>query len=100
MISYEKLFEKLKAAGLSSYQLRKMKDPIIAQYTLTRLKKGAGGMDSNTLNRLCKYFNCQPGDLMEYIPDPVTEWQTINPESGELSNTDFELEFEKKTPKE
>ncbi|MET0016372.1 helix-turn-helix domain-containing protein [Oscillibacter sp.] len=38
----------------------------------------AGGVDGNTLNRLCKYFNCQSGDLMEYVPDPVTEWQTIN----------------------
>ncbi len=91
MILYERLFEKLKSAGISSYKLRKMKDPIIAQYTLTRLKKGVGGIDNNTLNRLCKYFDCQPGDLMEYIPDPETGWQSINPETGELSNTDFKL---------
>lgn len=95
MISYDKLFAKLKDAELSSYKLRLMDDPIVAQYTLTRLKQGLGGMDSKTLNRLCKYFNCQPGDLMEYIPDPVTEWQSINPESGELSNTDFDLEIQK-----
>lgn len=91
MISYDKLFEKLKSAGLTSYQLRKMKDPIIAQYTLTRLKRGQGGIDSNTLNRLCKYFDCQPGDLMEYVKGPVTERQTINVETGESSNTDFKL---------
>ncbi|MPM69370.1 hypothetical protein SDC9_116315 [bioreactor metagenome] len=29
---------------------------------------------------------------MEYIPDPVTAWQTINVETGEQSNTDFKLE--------
>ncbi|WP_101698677.1 helix-turn-helix domain-containing protein [Clostridium minihomine] len=69
MISYERLFNKLAAAGLTSYQLRKMDDPIIAQATLTRLKRGASGIDGNTLNRLCKYFDCQPGDLMEYVPD-------------------------------
>lgn len=92
MISYDKLFEKLKAVGLTSYKLRKMDDPIIAQYTLTRLKRGQGGIDSNTLDRLCKYFDCQPGDLMEYVSDPVTEWQLINPETEELSNTDFKLE--------
>lgn len=92
MISYERLFDKLKSADLSSYKLKKMKDPIIAQATLTRLKHGKGGIDSNTLNRLCKYFNCQPGDLMEYVADPVTEWQTIKVETGELSNTDFKLE--------
>lgn len=91
MISYEQLFEKLKGAGLTSYKLKKMKDPIIAQATLTRLKQNAGGIDNNTLNRLCKYFNCQPGDLMEYVVDPVTEWQLINVETGELSNADFNL---------
>lgn len=26
-------------------------------------------LDVNHLNQLCKYFNCQPGDLLEYIPD-------------------------------
>lgn len=71
MISYERLFNKLKEAGVSSYKLRKMDDPIIAQATLTRLKKGVGGIDNNTLDRLCKYFNCQPGDLMEYVPDDM-----------------------------
>ncbi|KAF5034207.1 Cro/C1-type HTH DNA-binding domain protein [anaerobic digester metagenome] len=91
MISYERLFEKLKSVELSSYRLKKMKDPIIAQATLTRLKREEGGIDSNTLNRLCKYFDCQPGDLMEYVPDPATEWQTINIETSELSNTDFNL---------
>ena len=91
MISYERLFEKLNGAELTSYKLKKMKDPIIAQATLTRLRHGTGGIDSNTLNRLCKYFDCQPGDLMEYAPDPVTEWQLINTETGEWSNTDFKL---------
>ena len=91
MISYERLFERLGGVGLTSYKLKKMKDPIIAQATLTRLKHEKGGIDSNTLNRLCKYFKCQPGDLMEYIPDPVTEWQIINVETGEMSNTDFKL---------
>lgn len=96
MISYERLFDKLKNAELSSYKLKKMKDPIIAQATLTRIKHGTGGIDSSTLNRLCKYFDCQPGDLMEYVPDPVTEWQTINLETGELSNSELELKIEKK----
>ena len=24
----------------------------------------------NVINKLCKTLNCQPGDLMQYIPDP------------------------------
>ncbi|WP_343217387.1 helix-turn-helix domain-containing protein [Dehalobacter sp. DCA] len=23
----------------------------------------------DVIEKLCKYLNCQPGDLMEYIPD-------------------------------
>ena len=71
MISYSRLFERLKLEGLSSYRLKQMDSPIVAQATLTRLKKGTGGIDHNTLDRLCKHFNCQPGDLMEYIPDEI-----------------------------
>ena len=26
-------------------------------------------IDFNTLDKLCKYLSCQPGDLLEYIPD-------------------------------
>ncbi len=29
----------------------------------------AGRVDFRTLNRLCRYFNVQPGELLEYIPD-------------------------------
>ena len=27
------------------------------------------GIDYETMEKLCKLFNCQPGDLFEYIPD-------------------------------
>jgi putative transcriptional regulator len=26
-------------------------------------------IDKNQLNEICKIFNCQPGDIIEYIPD-------------------------------
>lgn len=26
-------------------------------------------LDLSVLNRLCKALNCEPGDLLEYIPD-------------------------------
>lgn len=41
----------------------------MGQGTLTALKNGTGGLDSKTIAKLCKVLNCQPGDLMEYIPD-------------------------------
>lgn len=71
MISYQKLFDKLKEEGWSFYRVRQEK--LIGQGTLTRLRKQSGGLDSKTLDKICRTFNCQPGDLMEYIPDEDTE---------------------------
>ena len=30
-------------------------------------------LDFDTLEKLCKLFNCQPNDLFEYIPDNTQE---------------------------
>ena len=30
-------------------------------------------LDFDTLEKLCKLFNCQPNDLFEYIPDEIQE---------------------------
>ena len=76
-ISYQKLFNLLKEKGYTTYRIRKEK--LIGQGTLTALKNGSGGIDSKTLNRLCRVLECQPGDLMEYIEnDPVEESDDAN----------------------
>ena len=67
MISYARLLELFAKNGYTSYRIKK--EGIIGQGTLTALKSGSGGLDAKTLNRLCKLFACQPGDIMEYIPD-------------------------------
>lgn len=66
-ISYKKLFDLLEQNGWTTYKIRKEK--LIGQGTLTALKNGTGGLDSKTISRLCKTLNCQPGDIMEYIPE-------------------------------
>ena len=67
MISYDKLFDLLKEKGYTTYRIRQEK--LIGQGTLTALKNGTGGLDSKTINRLCQVLNCQPGDLIEYVPE-------------------------------
>jgi len=96
MISYDKLFNLFKKRGISTYKIRKYK--LLGQGTMTALKSGKGGLDRNTIDRLCKYFDCQPGDLMEYIPEPETPWQRVNVETGEFSNTDFKFNTDKVNP--
>ena len=42
----------------------------ISKSTLARLANDNSGLIStSTLNRLCWFFSCQPGDLLIYLPD-------------------------------
>ncbi len=43
----------------------------ITQQNLSLLKSGkVKGMRFATLERICRELDCQPGDLLEYRPDP------------------------------
>lgn len=63
---YDKLFELLKNNGYNMTRIRK--ENILGQRTITAIKHGTGGIDHRTIEKLCSMFNCQPNDLMEYIP--------------------------------
>ena len=42
----------------------------LPQSVVTGLTAGrAGRVDFKTLDKLCRYFNVQPGELLEYVPD-------------------------------
>lgn len=68
MIRYRKPLplERLKTAGYS--QTRILKDRIISQSTVQRLRKEQPITFTN-LNILCELLRCQPGDLIEYVQD-------------------------------
>ncbi|MBR4098608.1 MAG: helix-turn-helix transcriptional regulator [Clostridium sp.] len=66
-IVYAKLFDLLKEKGYTTYRIRKEK--LMGQGTLTALKNGTGGLEHKTIERLCQVLSCQPGDLMEYVPE-------------------------------
>lgn len=68
-IVYDKLLALLEQNGLTSYKLKKMEHPFISQATLSSIKRGKGGLDYRSINNICAYFNCQPNDIMEYVPD-------------------------------
>lgn len=67
MLKYDKLFNLLKENGYTTTRIRNEK--VIGQATLYGLKNGTKGIDAKTINKLCKIFNCQPSDIMEYVPD-------------------------------
>lgn len=66
-ISYDKLFRLLEEKGITTYYLRQNK--IMGQQTYYNLKNSKGNLGTETLEKLCNLLNCQPGDLMEYVPD-------------------------------
>lgn len=53
----------MKKRGLSTYKIRQ--ENIISQSALTALKNDKS-VTTDTLGKLCKALNCQPGDIMEY----------------------------------
>lgn len=66
MIKYDKTFNLMKQKGISTYKIRK--ENIVSQSAYTKMKHN-GHIDTHTIERLCKAMECQPGDLMEYVPD-------------------------------
>ena len=57
----------LKDQGLTTYKLRKEK--LLSEDTIQRIRENSSSVNLRTINRLCRLLNCQPGDIMEYVPD-------------------------------
>lgn len=71
-IQYNKLFQILKERGYSSnYWLRQNG---VHSATANKLKKNER-VNTDTINTICKLLNCQPGDILEYVPDTPDEIQ-------------------------
>ncbi len=66
-IKYDKLIALLKEKGITTYRIRK--ENLISQATYQKLRTGEGIIDTRTIEKLCKLLDCQPGDIMEYVPD-------------------------------
>lgn len=58
----------LKGKGFTSYTMRR--DNIIGQSRIQRLRKGELPSWSE-LSFICSVLGCQPGDLIESVPDKV-----------------------------
>lgn len=58
------VLEALKAAGYSTYRLRK--DKLIGEATIQRIRSGEPVSWEN-ISTLCALLNCQPGDLLEHV---------------------------------
>lgn len=66
IIVYNKLLALMEQKGLTTYKIRK--DKIISESTLQKIRKNKS-ITTDSISSLCEVLNCQPGDIMEYVPD-------------------------------
>lgn len=67
-IKYFKLFDLLNRRGLKKTALLDMAG--ISSPTLAKLSKG-DTVTTEVVSKICKALDVQPGDIMEYVPDPA-----------------------------
>lgn len=74
MIRYKiEVIPELKKRGYSAYRIRKEK--IIGEFQMQKIRDGELA-SKEVLNKICKMLNCQPGDLLEYVPDDEQKKET------------------------
>lgn len=70
MFIYKKLFELMKAKNITKNDLRN--NGIISSATIAKLGKNER-VSIDVIEALCKYLDCQPGDIMEYVQDETMQ---------------------------
>ena len=71
-ISFKKLLKTFDERHITSYVVRQNK--IMSQQTFCALRRNSNSaLSTTTIDRICQYLDCQPGDIMEYVADDVDE---------------------------
>lgn len=71
MIKYKiDILAELKEKGYSTYKMRQNR--IFGEATIQKFR-AKEHFNFDNLNTLCRLLNCQPGDIIEYIPDTHTQ---------------------------
>ena len=68
MMKYYKLFILLDKKGMKRTDLLQ----VVSSVTLAKLGKGKS-ITTDILCKICSFLDCQPGDIMEYIPEEKPE---------------------------
>lgn len=67
MIKYKiDIIQALKNKGYSTYKIRKEK--IFNESQLQQMRENKI-LAQDALNKVCTLLDCQPGDILEYVPD-------------------------------
>lgn len=74
VISYRKLRTLLRSRKMTYSMLKKNK--IVHSVAVDVLRKGSGNLRTDTIGALCRFLDCQPGDIMSY--------EKPSPSAGEM----------------
>ena len=66
MISYDKLWMRMKECGITQYAL--IKEYHVSPGQITRLKRNES-VSTHTIEMFCRILRCDVGDIMQYIED-------------------------------
>lgn len=77
MIKFYRLFDLLNRRGMKKTDLY----AVLTMPTVAKLSKHEP-VNLETVSRLCKFLNCQPGDIMEYVPEEKEGGTNRNRTSG------------------
>lgn len=100
------ILDTLKESGYSTYYIRQKN--ILSQSTVSKLKNNDTSLTIASINIICKLLNCQPGDLLEYVPDEEIKEETTQKEvpikkDEEIKNTskdEIQKEQKEEIPKQ
>lgn len=73
-IVYDKLFDVLSELGMKNIELQDKAN--ITASIMARLARNES-VRTDTINKICKALQCQPGDIMEYIDIEVIDETVI-----------------------
>ena len=66
MIKYDRLWQTMKAKGITQYALYTRYN--VNRSQIDRLRKNQN-VETNTIDKLCNILGCRVEDIMEHIPD-------------------------------
>ena len=68
MLRYKmNVLQELKDVGYSTYRVRAEK--VLSEGTMQRLRTGSTAISVESLGILCNLLQCQPGDILEWVPE-------------------------------
>lgn len=67
MIDYSPLWETMERKGVTQYRL--LKDNVLDTSTLHGIKRRNSNITLLTLERICKYLQCTPNDVIKFVDD-------------------------------